>query len=53
MGIFELTPKSMEESLLGKVNSGEANFKLGKGKVKKSTVDAAHNLVEREFPQVI
>ena len=53
VGIFELEPKSMEESLLGKINSGEANFKLGKGKVKKGSVDAAHNLVEREFPQVI
>ena len=52
VGIFNLTPKSMGDSLLGRVKEGGITFKLGKGKVKTSAVNAAYGLVEREFPQV-
>ena len=52
VGIHNLVPKPMEDSLLGRLKGGDVTFKLGRGKVKANSVDAAHSLVEREFPQV-
>ena len=51
VGVFQLEPKSLEESLIGKGERGQT-FKFGKGKVTKGNVNAARNLLSREFPQV-
>ena len=51
VGVFQLKPKSLEESLIGKGESGQT-FKFGKGKVTKGNVKAARSLLSREFPQV-
>ena len=51
VGVFQLEPKSLEESLIGKGERGQT-FKFGKGKVTKGNVKAARNLLSREFPQV-
>ena len=52
VGIFDLKPKPMSESLIGKIKDGTASFKLGRGKTTKSSVEAAYSLLRREFPQV-
>ena len=52
VGVFPLKPKSLEDSLIGKGDQGQT-FKFGKGKVTQGNVNAARNLLSREFPQVI
>ena len=52
VGIFDLKPKQMSESLIGKIKDGTASFKLGRGKTTRSSVEAAYSLLIREFPQV-
>ena len=51
VGMFLLTPKSMEDSILGKTEAGQT-YRLGKGKVTVGNVKAAWALLEREHPQV-
>ena len=51
VGVFQLDPKSLDESLIGRGEKGQT-FKFGKGKVTKGNVKAARNLMSREFPQV-
>ena len=51
VGVFQLDPKSLDESLIGRGDKGQT-FKFGKGKVTKGNVKAARNLLSREFPQV-
>ena len=51
VGVFQLDPKSLDESLIGRGEKGQT-FKFGKGKVTKGNVKAARNLLSREFPQV-
>ena len=52
VGFFNLEPRSLEESLIGRLESGQT-FKVGKGKISKGNVNTARNLLSREFPQVI
>ena len=52
VGVFSTTPRQMVDALLGRLKEGGVEFKLGKGKVKAKSVEAAHALIEREFPQV-
>lgn len=51
VGVFPLDPKRLEDSLLGRCETG-LKFKFGKGKVTQGNVKAARNLLTREFPQV-
>ena len=51
VGIFFLKQKPLEESIIGKGEEGKT-FKFGKGKVTRGNVNAARNLLSREFPQV-
>ena len=51
VGIFPLEPKSMEDSLLGVTEAGQ-RYRLGKGTVSVGNVEAARNLLHREFPEV-
>ena len=51
VGVFDLAPRAMEDSLLGKAESGHV-YKLGRGKFTKGNVAAAKDLLQREFPQV-
>ena len=51
VGIFELDPRSMEDSLLGKVKQGRT-FDMGRAKLKSGNVDAAYSLLEREYAMV-
>ena len=51
VGVFQLEPKSLDESLIGRGEQGQT-FKFGKGRVTEGNVNAARNLLSREFPQV-
>ena len=51
VGFFNLEQRSLEDSVIGRGESG-TTFKIGKGKITKGNVNAARNLLSREFPQV-
>ena len=51
VGEFHLDPKPLEESVIGKGESGQT-FKFGRARVTQGSVKAARTLLAREFPQV-
>ena len=51
VGVFDLVPRSMKDSLLGKTEEGKS-FKFGSGRVTQGNTKAARDLLNREFPQV-
>ena len=52
VGVFELPARSMEDSLLGKVEAAGQTFKLGRARFTESAIKAAYKLLKREYPQV-
>ena len=51
VGVTPLEPRPMSRSLLARTEGG-ASYKMGNGKVTRGNVEAAYDLLKREYPEV-